>query len=334
MRLKDGRFLALGEGGRLACRILSGDQFRLYVRLCDLADRETGRVELYYSDLVQYLRRCKRSLESDFRELRQKGVCVMTSAVNQHKKVQIEICDPFWDYIKAPSASEAAPNPGNAQPPKEGDEGCSACVSSAPGAAQIEPSANHETDTNAARSALVRYGISPDETERLVRDVSPGEIIDSIDYVANICSVKGSSIRSPQSLLVHRLRNRTGVPEDFLTGRRRQALTKAREHEERQQAELRRLELEYADWRKTQGETELNSRYSEGELNAKLADMARVAVASDPAFARVRRTELPKVLRLKLIKEICCELNLPSFEQWCEDHAAASARPNAEAQRD
>jgi hypothetical protein len=319
MRLKAGRFLALGEGGRLARSILSGDGFKLYVHLCDLADTETGCLELYYSDVVREFKRCKKSIETDFLELRENGICVMRSAVNQHRKVQIEICDEFWDYIKRPRTSQMflGSESDLQNRSKEGDANGSSIHESSE-LSRSEADDAHRAQAHAAHSALLKYGISPSEAERLIQEVPEEEVIDSIEYVAYISSLKGSSIRSPQSLLIHRLRNHIAVPDDFLTSRKGKALAEARDQEIRRQAEMQTLEIEYDAWCRAQAEAELNVRYSEEELNAQLAVLAQVAVRSDPVLARVRRTELPNVLRRKLIRDIRDELTLPSFGEWCQ----------------
>jgi hypothetical protein len=41
---------------------------------------------------------------SDFAEIREKRVCVIDSAVNQHSLVWVEVCDQFWPYEKDGSA--------------------------------------------------------------------------------------------------------------------------------------------------------------------------------------------------------------------------------------
>ena len=101
MKIKQPNWIPHGNEADLANRILSGNGARLYFHLYLRANRANGQIDLRYEDVATALGRKKRSIVTDFSELRQKGVCRVDSAVNQHKLVHVEICDEYWPFEKA-----------------------------------------------------------------------------------------------------------------------------------------------------------------------------------------------------------------------------------------
>jgi hypothetical protein len=106
-----GWFAARREVAR-ALRMLSDGAFKVYIHLCLTADRSTGRLAAGHADLVKALGKSRRSVITYLEELRQEGVCKVQCAVNQHAGGEIEICDPFWPYERAPSEADTATREG------------------------------------------------------------------------------------------------------------------------------------------------------------------------------------------------------------------------------
>lgn len=101
-------WFAAGREVARALQMLSDGAFKVYIHLCLTADRSTGRLAAGQADLVKALGRSRRSVITYLEELRRKGVCKVQCAVNQHAGGEIEICDPFWPYERAPIAGELA----------------------------------------------------------------------------------------------------------------------------------------------------------------------------------------------------------------------------------
>jgi hypothetical protein len=109
MRLKhaSGWFAAGPEMAR-AMTLLSDGAFKLFVYLCLQANRNTGRIAVNDRELAVVLQKSRRSMVSYMDELERHGVCQIESALNQHRRGQIEICDAFWPYHKTPIPTDSA----------------------------------------------------------------------------------------------------------------------------------------------------------------------------------------------------------------------------------
>lgn len=105
MKIKQPNWIPHGNEADLANGILSGNGARLYSHLYFRANRKNGQIDLRYEDVAKALERKKRSIVTDFSELRTKGVCRVDSAVNQHKLVHVEICDEYWPFERAYSTT-------------------------------------------------------------------------------------------------------------------------------------------------------------------------------------------------------------------------------------
>lgn len=304
MRLQESRFLALGEGTRLACRILPSPAFKLYVYLCFLADRETGRVEVRYKDLATELGRCERSLGSDFELLRTNKVCVVNAAVNQHKLVLIEIADKFWAYEKKQNHTR-----------EEAQKACCVICSDVDKA-----KAALSEEQRRALSALLDFGIAPKEAESLAKSHDPRAVMDGIEYVTYLVSIKGNNIRSPQSLLIHRIRNEVAIPNDFITSREKERKASERQRLEEQSHREELLRMEYLDWCRAQGQRELQNRLSVDELEKEISVWVSQAKRNDPRFANIPIRALRDIAHRSLVKEACTTMELPSFQAWCRSN--------------
>ncbi len=81
-----------------ALTILSDGAFKLYMFLCLSADRATARLEIDQGSIAKSLRKSRRSVIVYFEELKQRGVCHVEFAVNQHSRGSAQMCDAFWPY--------------------------------------------------------------------------------------------------------------------------------------------------------------------------------------------------------------------------------------------
>lgn len=325
MKLKEKEFLALGPGGKLAIRTLPAPALKLYLNLMLLADPETGCVDARYAELIELVDRCDNSLGKDFEELRRHGVCTTDVGSNQYKRVRVEICDRFWPYVKSQHVREPhLSGQGNAK--MSGDESKDSRAESA--AAPVHQTSisntqtwptNFSTEQQSAFSKLLDFGIAPEEAENLVENSAPAIIQDNLEYVTHLASAGSSHIRNPQGMLIYRLRERVPVPTSFATTRQREAQEAARRKEDDRIYRMQTLECTYQEWCRTRCETEMLRRFSGTELDRKISDMALSARQTDRQLARIPALGLRDIMRNVLIKEICAEMKLPTFEQWLED---------------
>lgn len=84
-----------------ALTVLSDGAFKLYMFLCLRADRATARLEIDQGSIAKSLRKSRRSVIVYFEELKQRGVCHVEFAVNQHSRGLAQICEAFWPYETA-----------------------------------------------------------------------------------------------------------------------------------------------------------------------------------------------------------------------------------------
>src|SRR6516225_8862908 len=78
-----------------------------YLYLCLHADRRTGQLCDEQTRLAMAVGKSRRSVVTYLEELRQRGVCSIHAAVNQHVGGQIEICDAFWPYDRVQPSTSA-----------------------------------------------------------------------------------------------------------------------------------------------------------------------------------------------------------------------------------
>lgn len=102
-------WFAAGQEMAAALLLLSDGAFKLFVYVCLNADRSSGQMPLRQAQLAQELGKSLRSITTYLEELRDRGVCHIESAANQHKTGRIEIADAFWPYVKP------APTPADGQ---------------------------------------------------------------------------------------------------------------------------------------------------------------------------------------------------------------------------
>jgi hypothetical protein len=93
-------WFAAGREVSHAMAVLSDGAFKLYMHVCITAERSTGRMKLAHGDIATALKKSRRSIVTYLEELREHQICSIEAARNQHAAGQIEVCDPFWPYVK------------------------------------------------------------------------------------------------------------------------------------------------------------------------------------------------------------------------------------------
>ena len=93
-------WFAAGREVSRAMALLSDGAFKVYVHICLTADRSTGRMKVAQSDIAAALKKSRRSIVTYLAELSEYQICSIEAARNQHVAGQIEVCDPFWPYVK------------------------------------------------------------------------------------------------------------------------------------------------------------------------------------------------------------------------------------------
>jgi len=93
-------WFAAGQEMAHALSLLSDGAFKLFVYLCLNADRPSGQMPFRQTELARQLGKSLRAITTYLEELRDRGVCRLQPAANQHHPGQIEIADAFWPYIK------------------------------------------------------------------------------------------------------------------------------------------------------------------------------------------------------------------------------------------
>jgi hypothetical protein len=96
-------WFAAGREVARAMTLLSDGAFKVYMHVCLTADRSSGRLKIAHGDLATALKKSRRSIVNYLEELREHQVCSIEAARNQHVAGHIEVCNPFWPYVKCRS---------------------------------------------------------------------------------------------------------------------------------------------------------------------------------------------------------------------------------------
>jgi hypothetical protein len=102
-------FFAAGAEMRQAIGVLPDGAFKVFVHVCLNADRHTGQLRFRMAELAQATGHSVRSIATYLDELRRLEVCLVFAASNQHEYGRIEICDPYWPYVKPAGCSSDDP---------------------------------------------------------------------------------------------------------------------------------------------------------------------------------------------------------------------------------
>ena len=93
-------WFAAGREVARAMALLSDGAFKVYMYVCLMADRSTGRMKVVHADIATTLKKSRRSVVTYLEELREHQICSIEAARNQHAAGHIEVCDQFWPYVK------------------------------------------------------------------------------------------------------------------------------------------------------------------------------------------------------------------------------------------
>lgn len=93
-------WFAAGREVSRAMALTSDGAFKVYMHVCLTADRSTGRMKISHGDLAVALKKSRRSIVTYLEELRELQICRIEAALNQHIAGHIEVCNPFWPYVK------------------------------------------------------------------------------------------------------------------------------------------------------------------------------------------------------------------------------------------
>jgi hypothetical protein len=93
-------WFAAGREVARAMTLLSDGAFKVYMHVCLTADRSTGRMKLAHGDIAAALKKSRRAIVTYLKELREHHICSIEAARNQHVAGHIEVCNPFWPYVK------------------------------------------------------------------------------------------------------------------------------------------------------------------------------------------------------------------------------------------
>jgi hypothetical protein len=93
-------WFAAGREVARAMTLLSDGAFKVYMHVFLTADRSTGRMKLAHGDIAAALKKSRRSIVTYLEELCQHQICSIEAARNQHVAGHIEVCNPFWPYVK------------------------------------------------------------------------------------------------------------------------------------------------------------------------------------------------------------------------------------------
>jgi len=107
LKRPSGWFAAGPEMAR-AMSLLSDGAFKLFVYVCLNADRSSGQMPLRQAELGRRLGKSLRSITTYLEEFRNRGVCHLESAANQHHTGRIEVAEAFWPYMKPTPAAAGA----------------------------------------------------------------------------------------------------------------------------------------------------------------------------------------------------------------------------------
>ena len=224
--------------------------------------------------------------------------------MNQHKLVLIEIADKFWAYEKNQNYTR-----------EEAQKACSVIGSDVEGT-----KAALSEEQRRALDALLDFGIAPKEAEILAKAHDAHAVMDGIEYVMYLASIKGNSIRSPQSLVIHRIRNEVPIPHDFITSRERERKASERQRLGEQSHREELLRMEYQDWCRAQGQRELQNRLSVDQLEKEISNWVSQAKRNDPRFVNTPIRALRDIAHRCLVKEACTAMELPTFQVWCRNN--------------
>jgi len=176
-------------------------------------------------------------------------------------------------------------------------------------------------EDNRTVSALVGLGVTRDKAVELSKLGTEDEMLGRLDYINSLIYQKRNSrdrVENPAGFAIKLLENGVVIPEHFTTTREREEkIAEQRRARELEQATMINR-LAYDQWCDKLKEHAVARAYSNESLEA-------AAKAKLPGFLKeyphMRRFSTSERLReaIRIIeREICSDLELPTFEQWSE----------------
>jgi hypothetical protein len=178
-------------------------------------------------------------------------------------------------------------------------------------------------------AALIQYGVSSEKALSICKTQNTDLVRDQLEYLhAEILKDGGRRIKNPAGFVINFIDKGGQVPATFESDTARK-LRQATEEEQRRlrerqsDADYRDLQLrsEYENWRRSHADIAIANRYSPAaldrrlqELRTELAKDKRIAASIDRLSPEKRQRDLIRQLQ----KNIAAELNLQSYEEWCD----------------
>ena len=182
-----------------------------------------------------------------------------------------------------------------------------------PAAESIELSAS---DQNAV-SLLKEYGVLPAKAVRLVAKVGSELVMETVEYLASqVLESKRKGIENPAGLIIYSIENSLPIPANFISSRRQREIAKANSDRREKERLVGEQEMVYAAWIGQQHERVVNDRYTDAELEEKLAQMTKGLARADERVARMTLKARRDVALRLLRRELASEVTLPTFDEW------------------
>ena len=183
-------------------------------------------------------------------------------------------------------------------------------------------------ESQAVVEQLKSYGVLPAKSRELVTTYGVAVVTDILEYLAaEVLVGKRKGIDNPAGLIIYSIENGLTIPSGFHSSRRRKA---AQEREQRKQANTQsRADEEYAYllWIDQQQDRTVRERFTEVELEQRIADTLRRLTKADDRLKRLpekaRRDMTYRVLR----REVNAEVILPTLEEWRNSTEQAALFP-------
>ena len=164
---------------------------------------------------------------------------------------------------------------------------------------------------------LIRYGVLPAKSQKLLLAFGRDAIIETVEYLASqAISSKRKSVDNPAGLIIYSLENALPIPASFMSSRKVKAIEQI--SQQRQFSEQKRWQEEsaYAAWLDDQQDRALHARYSDEALEIKVSGLAKDLAGRDERLRKMPDKSRRDVVLRMLRKELAAEIQLPTFDEW------------------
>lgn len=108
--LPGGGWFAAGERFEQALRRLSDGAFKVFAHVCLNAPRASGELAFRQAELAHSLGKSRSALARHLTELKDKGVCTVRHAPNQHRRSRLRVRTRFWPYRREDLGAPPVPS--------------------------------------------------------------------------------------------------------------------------------------------------------------------------------------------------------------------------------